>query len=217
MYVKTLKGVVWGVITMSQQGEKERLRQLIEKKCLITDMDVTLSTGSESSFYFDCKRAALNGECLSLIVDQFINEIDRLPTKPEAIGGLTMGADFIVSGVIAKANSIGHSIKDGSIVRKEIKKHGTRNKIENELPADTKIVVVDDVITSGSSIQQACEEFSKNRYEIVGIIALVDRQTGGKERLEDEFVLVRAIFKKDDFPVLTNKTASNDVKTRAFG
>ena len=199
---------------MSHQIAKEKLRQFIEKNCLITESDLTLSTGTETSFYFDCKSAVLNGEFLSLIVDQFINEIDDFPTKPEAIGGLTMGADFIVSGVIVKAHSIGHCIKHGSIVRKESKKHGTKNKIENELPARTKIVVVDDVITSGRSIRQACDEFLSVGYEIVGIIALVDRQAGGKEELEGDY-LVRAIFNKDDFPSI--EAASNEFKTKAFG
>jgi len=180
----------------------ERLRALIEERCLLADVNITLSTGRQSGFYFDCKRAMLDGEGLTLIVDAIMEEIDQLPERPVAIGGLTLGADFIVAGVIAKAYQTGHPTVYGSIVRKEPKKHGTRNKIENQLPAGTPIVVIDDVITSGNSIRKACEEFRQASYRIVGIIALIDRKAGGKESLERDFGPVRALFDKDDFPAL---------------
>jgi len=187
--------------------KRERLRKRIEQRCLSADADVTLSGGSQSSFYFDCKAAMLDGECLTLIVEGLLDEIDNLPSMPSAIGGLTMGADFMVSALIAKAYEIGHPTVHGSIVRKEPKQHGTRNRIENPLSPGTPIVVVDDVITSGGSIRQACEEFQREGYEITGMLALIDRQAGGKERLEHDYrVPVRALFTPEDFPAL-RKTA----------
>ena len=69
------------------QTDRERLRQLIEQKCLITRSDFTLSTGVQSSFYFDCKVATLHGECASLIAQEVLREIEKLPTRPAAIGG----------------------------------------------------------------------------------------------------------------------------------
>lgn len=187
---------------MMDSTRRERLRKLVEQRCLTAGTDITLSGGSHASFYFDCKAAMLDGECLTLIVDGLLDEIGQLPSAPSAIGGLTMGADFMVSALIAKAYEIGHPTIHGSIVRKEPKRHGTRNRIEHQLSPGTTIVVVDDVITSGGSIRQACEEFQREGYEIVGIVALIDRQAGGKESLEKDYGVVRALFATEDFPVL---------------
>lgn len=188
---------------------RSRLRKFIEENCLQTDFDGTLSTGNQSSFYFDCKKVALDGEFLNLVADAFLIEIDQLPLTPEAIGGLTMGADFIVAGVIAKAHIIGHQTIKGSIVRKEPKKHGTKNRIENQLAPGTNIVVIDDVITSGGSIRQACEELTAGGYNIVGIIALIDRKAGGKEALQKDYGDVRAVFDKDDFVSVKSRDSAN--------
>lgn len=187
---------------MVRYQKNEHLRKLIEDECLLTDTNVSLSTGTKSSFYFDCKKATLSGKGLSLIVDAMINVIDELPTRPDAIGGLTIGADPIVAGVIAQSFKLNKPPMQGSIVRKEPKKHGTKNKIENQLLPGTKIVVIDDVITSGGSIRTACEEFKKEGYDIVGIIALIDRMAGGKESLESDFGTVFTLFDKNDFPDL---------------
>ena len=183
------------------QTDRERLRQLIEQKCLIVGSDFTLSTGVQSSFYVDCKVATLNGECASLIAQEVLREIEKFPTRPAAIGGLTIGADFIVAAVVMKAYETGHATQHGSIVRKEPKEHGTRKKIENQLPPGTKIVVVDDVITSGRSTIQACDEFEQAGYEIVGILGLVDREAGGAEKLAEKYH-VRTLYSKSDFPSL---------------
>ena len=179
-----------------------RLRALIEERCLkISEKAFKLSTGALSRYYFDCKNVSLNGEGLSLIAEAFLEEIQKLPEEPTAIGGLTMGADFITAAVAMKSFERGSHQFEGSIVRKEPKKHGTMNRIENELPRGTPIVVVDDVITTGNSTKQACEEFQAAGYRIVGIIALIDREEGGKAALEDRFeTKVRAIFSTSDFP-----------------
>ncbi|MGR9105634.1 MAG: orotate phosphoribosyltransferase [Gammaproteobacteria bacterium] len=181
----------------------DKLRKLIEDKCLITDANITLSFGEKSSFYFDCKKITLDGEGLNLIADAVLDKINELQTCPQAIGGLTMGADFIVAAVTQSAYASNRSPSLGSIVRKEPKKHGTRNYIENQLPEGTTIVVVDDVITSGGSTRQACENFLASGYKIIGIIALVDREQGGAESLQKQFgVPVLSIFKRSDFPKL---------------
>ncbi|MFO1430537.1 MAG: phosphoribosyltransferase family protein [Candidatus Competibacteraceae bacterium] len=184
-----------------QTPQWKRLRDLIDERCLITAATLTLSTGTQSSFYFDCKKATLDGECLSLIADAFLEEIAKLPSPPTAIGGLTMGADFITAAVTLRAFQAGLPTVKGSIVRKEPKKHGTRNHIENELPAGTRIVLIDDVITTGNSTKLAGEKLLEEGYEVVGIIALIDREAGGAESLAERFrVPVRAIFKKSHFP-----------------
>ena len=189
---------------MTEVDAKERLRRLIEQKALITNAQITLSTGSSSSFYFDCKRVVLDGEGLNLVADLMLEAIDGLAVQATAIGGLTMGADFIVSAVIMRAHERSHPTARGCIVRKESKQHGTQSVIENRLPAGTRIVVVDDVITSGSAIRKACQAFVEEGYELAGIVALIDRQAGGKESLEKDFgVPVLGLYSKDDFAALS--------------
>lgn len=189
---------------------RETLRQLIEDNCLDVSHDYVLSTGEKSSFYFDCKKATLDGQALALISDLMLEEINKLPVKPIAIGGLTLGADFIVAGVAMRAYQVGHPTVHGSITRKEPKKHGTKNKVENQLPAGTTIVVVDDVITSGRSTLLACDEFEKEGYKIVGIIALVDREQGGADNIRKRYPNVSALFHASDFNKLDEhkKTAT---------
>ena len=180
---------------------REDLRSLVDEKCLTVGQAYTLTTGRQSAFYFDCKKAMLDGRCLSLIADAFLEEAGKLPRFPQAIGGLTMGADFIVAAVIQRAFEKGSPLVSGSIVRKEQKKHGAGNKIENELPQGTLIVVVDDVVTTGSSTVAACDSFIAAGYDIVGIVALVDRESGGCETLAQKYGCpVSAIFRKRDFP-----------------
>jgi orotate phosphoribosyltransferase len=182
---------------------KQRLLELIDQRCLITGSSLTLSTGAASSFYFDCKRATLHGECLDLISDAFLAEMAEFPVRPDAIGGLTLGADFITAAVVMTAHRRGMPL-EGSIVRKEPKKHGTKTPIENELPVGTRVVVVDDVITTGSSTLQAAEKFQASGYEIVGVIALVDREAGGAETLAAKLgCQVRSVFRKRDFARLS--------------
>ena len=79
---------------------REELRSLVDEKCLTVGHSYTLTTGRRSGFYFDCKKAMLDGKCLGLIAGAFLEEAGKLPRVPEAVGGLTMGADFIVAAVI---------------------------------------------------------------------------------------------------------------------
>src|SRR6266705_574210 len=184
--------------------DRDRLRLLIEKLCII-EGNFVLSTGGKSRYYFDCKAVALDGEGLTLIAREFLKEIENPPVNPTAIGGLTVGAHFITAAVIMLSHQTGGKVLKGSIARKEPKKHGTRRKIENELPRGTKIVAIDDVITTGSSTLLACKEFEEAGYEIVGILAVVDREQGGKKTLEEKYKHVRTLFKASDFPRLASQ------------
>ena len=179
----------------------DELRSLVDEKCLTVGRSYTLTTGRQSEFYFDCKKAMLDGRCLGLIADAFLEEAGKLPRFPQAIGGLTMGADFIVAAVIQRAFETGKPLVSGSIVRKEQKQHGAGNRIENELPEGTPIMVVDDVVTTGSSTVTACDAFIAAGYDLVGIVALVDRESGGCQTLARKYGCpVGAIFRKRDFP-----------------
>jgi orotate phosphoribosyltransferase len=181
---------------------REQLKRLIENRCLCTGREFILSTGETSNFYFDCKRITLEGEGLALMSDLMLAEIDRWDAQPEAMGGLTMGADFITAAVIMRAFQTGRTMVHGSIARKEAKKHGTQSKLENELPKGTRIVAVDDVVTSGGSTIKACEEFVREGYDVVGVLAVVDRERGGIEQLRKRYGRATALFRSSEFPAL---------------
>ncbi|MDN5871560.1 MAG: orotate phosphoribosyltransferase [Nitrococcus sp.] len=175
---------------------------------MITDRQFILSTGQAAGFYFDCKNATLDGSTLILIADEFLAEIDQLPEVPTVIAGLTMGADPIVAAVAMRAAQVGKATNRASIVRKKPKKHGTRNHVENEQQRGSKVVVVDDVITSGSSTHTACKKLMESGYTIVGIICLVDRQAGGVKSLETSIHCpVRSIFTSSDFGRISDASA----------
>src|SRR5437773_9727054 len=96
---------------------RDQLRALIEKLCII-EGDFVLSTGAKSRYYFDCKAVALDGEGLALIAQAFLEEIAKFPLKPTAIGGLTMGADFITAAAIMLSYQTSGKVPKGSIARK---------------------------------------------------------------------------------------------------
>lgn len=196
---------------------KNTVRQMIEKMCLRVGPEYTLSTGEKSNFYFDCKKITLDGKGLALISKLMLEKIDQLPITPVAIGGLTMGADFIAAGVILMAHQTGRKTVSGSIVRKEAKRHGTKNKIENQLAPSTPIVVIDDVVTSGGSTLTACQELESEGYKIVGIIALVDRESGGLEKIGQKYKNVSALFYASDFPDIVKQRNSGSHQKAAVG
>lgn len=177
-------------------NDRERLRVLIQERYVLSNQELLLSSGKKSSYYFDIKAAVLDFDCASLIAEAFLAEIDQLPIVPNAIGGLAMGANCIVASVIVRAHQFDYPTTNGSIVCKF--PHGSY-KIENQLASGTQIVVVDDVLTTGGSIREACEVFQAHEHKIVGIIALVDRMAGGREELERDYGIVRTVFTKDDF------------------
>ena len=141
-----------------------------------------LSSGKYSDTYYDLKKIMLNGSTLSLIGDLFLYYVYKF--KPVAVGGLSMGADFIVASVIQKDRIYG---AHGSIVRKQVKEHGTENVIENMAIPYTTIMVVDDVLTTGKSIEIACDAFLKQKYIIVGIVTILDRMEGGYIKLRNKY------------------------------
>ena len=178
------------------------LRAFIEKHCLEVGSTRTLSTGGESMFYFDCKRAMLNAATLRLIAQATLEEIDHLPVMPDMIAGPAMGANFIVAGVIVQATLSGRKPTIGAIVQTKRNGDEEHSTIENEPGPGTMVVVVDDVITTGASTVRACDALLETQATIVGIVTIIDREAGGKEGLEQRYGCpVRSIFAKSDFEI----------------
>jgi orotate phosphoribosyltransferase len=182
------------------EGRLARLRELLAKRSLLLER-VTLSNGQESDFYFDCKRVTLHPEGASLVADAFLEIISSLPEKPAAIGGRTLGADPILGAVMMRALERGQKYAT-FYVRKEPKKHGTKQWIENPPEKGTAVVIVDDVITTGKSALEALEKAEAIGCRVVAVIGLVDREQGGAQAIRAHCPHYFPLFHISEFPQL---------------
>ena len=136
-----------------------------------------------------------NRKDIELLVNTFYDKIKTLQVA--AIGGLTQGAD-----PIAVATAMISGIKDNPVnafvVRKKAKEHGLKKVIEGNIHDGDKVVIVDDVVTTGQSTIIAIENAKKERLNIVKVIVLIDRQEGGREKIEKLGIAFESIFTKDD-------------------
>ena len=133
--------------------------------------DFTLSSGAKSDYYIDCRTTTLDAKGSRLTGEVFLDEIKQRGWKPQAIGGLTMGADPIVVSVSVVSGAL-----HGFLVRKAEKQHGTGQRIEGFREKGARVVIVDDVCTTGGSTIQAIEAAREFGFEVVGVMCLVERE-----------------------------------------
>ena len=130
-----------------------------------------LSSGGTSDYYIDCRTTTLDAKGSRLAGEVFLEEIRQRGWNPRAIGGLTMGADPIVVAVSVVSGEL-----DGFLVRKAEKQHGTGQRIEGFREKGARVVIVDDVCTTGASTVQAIEAAREFGFEVVGVMCLVERE-----------------------------------------
>jgi len=130
-----------------------------------------LSSGGRSDYYIDCRTTTLDAKGARLTGEAFSDEIRQRGWKPQAIGGLTMGADPIVTAVSVVTGEL-----HGFLVRKAEKQHGTGQRIEGFREKGARVVIVDDVCTTGASTVQAIEAAREFGFEVVGVMCLVERE-----------------------------------------
>ena len=172
---------------------KEELLELL-KKYAYKKGEFTLSSGKTSEHYVNCKPVTLTGRGLTLTSLLMLKELDA-----SIVGGLTLGADPLVSGV-SLVSALDGRLVNALIVRKEAKGHGTQAWIEGpELPKGTKVTVLEDVVTTGGSAVKAAEKLRDAGYVVETVVAIVDRQEGGVEAMEKEGLKLRSIFTLEDF------------------
>jgi orotate phosphoribosyltransferase len=140
-----------------------------------------LSSGGTSDYYIDCRTTTLDAVGARLVGEVFLQAIHDQQWDPQAIGGLTMGADPIaVSAAIASYGTI-HAF----LVRKAEKQHGTGQRIEGFREKSARVVIVDDVCTTGASTIQAIEAAREFGFDVVGVMCLVERtEAGGRPNVE---------------------------------
>ena len=143
----------------------------------------TLASGKTSTIYIDARLTTMSPEGLSLIGPIGLDEIRRASWKADAVGGLTLGADPIAY-AISYASASGEKPLRAFTVRKQAKAHGTGKLIEGPFNPGDRVVIVEDVITTGGSALQAIDAVRRQEGVILGVLALVDREEGGREAIE---------------------------------
>lgn len=182
-------------LLLKNEGKRQKLHEILKKN--ISHGNIILSSGKLSSYYVDSKLTTFDAEGISLIGKIVFEIIKKKKPCVTAIGGLTMGADPIaISTIIAAlANSV--SLKAFS-VRKEPKTYGKKKLIEGNLETSDNVVILDDVITTGSSTIKAIDAVREFGANIVMVVALVDRCEGGTEKIRSMGYDVQALFNVDE-------------------
>ncbi len=182
-------------MTERLEAARAELHDLLAERAF-TFGDFVLSSGRRSDFYFNGKQVTLEGRGLYLASLLILERCREL--RVDAIGGLTLGADPIAAGVAALSGE--REPLRAFIVRKEVKDHGTARLIEGPpLHDGDRVMVVDDVITTGGSLLQAVDALRGLPIEIVEALAVVDREEGGRANIEARGLSVHALFVRSEF------------------
>jgi orotate phosphoribosyltransferase len=171
--------------------DHESLRRLLLERS-IQRGDFTLASGRRSSYYIDCRPTTMSAEGLVLIGRLGWAALQAAGWRPAAVGGLTMGADPVAYAIAAASFASGTPV-DAFSVRKHTKDHGTGRLIEGNFHSGDAIVVVEDVITSGDSARTAIAAVEQAGGRVLGVLAVVDRQEGGRRSLEAQGRIVVAL------------------------
>tara|TARA_B100000315_G_C14526273_1_gene563978 strand:- start:49 stop:600 length:552 start_codon:yes stop_codon:yes gene_type:complete len=175
---------------------KKELLGALKKEAFLKKR-VKLSSGKISNFYIDVRKVSLSPKGIYLISKLIFDIIKK--ENITAIGGPTLGADPIVGGVCLLAHKGKRKLK-GFLIRKSPKKHGRQKMIEGQvLSSKDKVIIVDDVATSGSSLIKAIDVLKKEKVKIVKAAVVVDRQEGARENLAKYGCGLVSIFTKRDF------------------
>ena len=157
----------------------------------------TLASGKESTYYINSKKALFNGEVVALLGDQLWELTKDL--NIQAVGGLEIGAIPLATAAVLRYQREGRPL-EGFFVRKQAKGHGSQDRLEGLVPAGARVAVVDDVLTTGGSVEQAITEVERAGATVVAVICIVDRLEGARERLSPRYTY-RPMFTIRDFGI----------------
>jgi orotate phosphoribosyltransferase len=167
--------------------------------------DFMLASGRRSSFYIDARLTTMSGDGLAVIGGLGLDRLAARGWTPQAVGGLTLGADPVAYALALTAKRRGLML-DAFTVRKQPKEHGTGKRIEGCFGPGYAVVIVEDVLTTGSSAREAIAAVEQEGGHVLGIMAVVDRQEGGREAIERSGYLVEAFLTASDLGLTTQST-----------
>ena len=173
--------------------ERTRLKELLLRHSVLGG-DFVLASGKRSNVYVDCRLTTLRGEAMPLIGRLMLELFRARGWQPEAVGGLTMGADPVACAVARESQSTSTPI-DAFVVRKAAKGHGRKRFVEGlAKPDGVQCVVLDDVCTTGGSTVRAIERARAAGMEVLGACCMVDREQGAAEAMAEAGLRFDSIF-----------------------
>jgi len=180
-----------------QEAMKQRLIEIILEKSFKYSEDplFTLASGKKSAYYFNCKPTTLNPEGMNLIGALLTDML--ADAEVTAAGGLTLGADPLAAALAVISYQKGKPVK-AFIVRKDVKGHGTKSALEGDVLAGERVVILDDVITTGGSTITAIERAREAGLVVDRVIALIDREEGGRANIEVHVPRVDAVLTRTE-------------------
>ncbi|MEW6364419.1 MAG: orotate phosphoribosyltransferase [Acidobacteriota bacterium] len=183
---------------MSDAKDWDELKALLLQRSLAFG-DFVLTSGKRSNYYFDSKITTLHPRGIYLAARAILGIVREQGLRADAVGGLTLGADPLVSGCALVSQLEGPYPLQAFIVRKEPKGHGSKRLIEGLWEKDTvrSAIIVEDVCTTGSSSLKAVEAAEEYPMEVKAVIALVDREEGGSERIRARYPFF-PVFRRSD-------------------
>jgi len=181
---------------------KCRLAKLLLEKSY-REGEFLLSSGRKTDYYFDCRQTALHPEGAWLIGNLFVDMIRNIPAA--AVGGMTLGADPLVTATSVAALQQGRSLA-GLLVRKEAKGHGAKQYIEglaNVVPGE-RVIMLEDVVSSGASVLKACLRAQEAGLTIAAVCAILDRGEGGREAVSRAGFELQSLFTRSELVTMGN-------------
>jgi orotate phosphoribosyltransferase len=179
---------------------RTRLARLLLEKSYV-EGEITLSSGRKSDYYFDCKQTALLPEGAWLIGTLFMDLLK--PMDITGVGGMTLGADPLVSAVTVISHMQEHPLP-GFIVRKEAKGHGTGRYLEgmSNFATGARVAMLEDVVTTGGTLIKACQRVRDAGYKIAAVCTILDREEGGREALAKAGYELKALYTREQLLTL---------------
>lgn len=178
-------------MTEALSAERARLLALLRERSVLHG-DFVLASGRHSSYYIDCRRTTMHAEGLHLIGTLGLAALRSHGWDADVIGGLTLGADPVAYAVALASCGAPPSVS-AFTVRKAAKAHGAGRRIEGCFEAGARVVVAEDVITTGASALEAARVVREEGGTVLGVLAVVDREEGGREALESAGLAVHSL------------------------
>ena len=177
--------------------DRTALAQLIRDKA-IQFGEFTLASGKQASFYLDCRQVTLDAQGARLIGEGMLELLGD--TLPDLVGGMAIGADPITAAILTLAGTRNLPLR-GVMVRKEPKSHGTGKHVEGPYRAGERLVIVEDVVTTGGSSLKAIEHCESVGLKIERVLAIIDRLEGGREAFAERGYELSTLFTVRDFGI----------------
>lgn len=177
--------------------DRPRLLALFRERALKFG-DFTLASGKKSTYYLDGKQISLHSEGLRQVSEGLLDLLADI--EFEAIGGMSLGADPIVGGVLAVAAARGRNL-DGFLIRKEAKGHGTNRYVEGPVKPTARVVIIDDVVTTGGSALQSVDRIVEFGCKVVQVVGVIDRMEGGAANFAARGLPFRSLLTIQDFGI----------------